>query len=100
NSSTRSAARAHHDSRRQKAKRVVRRAAPYRRDAHFMNMLMRADMDLPDRTIPPRTLCSRRYRDAVQEHDLAFNILAGIVGVCSRSEINHGSCKPPDRAGT
>ena len=57
-----------------------RRAAPHRRDAHLVQVLVRADVHLPDRA---RLGCPRAGRgagDAVDHHDLAAHIAAGEIG--------------------
>jgi len=63
-------------------------AAPDRRDAHLVKMLMRADMELADRAGGLGVRGCGWARDAIDEHDLAAAIQLGEIGHRSLPDID------------
>ena len=82
--------RAHHG-RRQVGLRLARRAAPYRRYAHLVQMLVRADLHLTHGTGVRGVRRLARTGDALHQHDRAAQVAPGEIGCVAIADIDQPS---------
>ena len=71
--------------------RLARRTAPHRRDAHLVQMLVRADLHLAHRAGMRRARGLAGAGDAFRQHDRAAQVASGEVGCVAVADIDQPS---------
>ena len=93
-------AQADNNSRRQVRHRCAGGIAPNRRDAHLMQMLVRADVDLADGARQRRPVRCARIGNRLQQHDLAAHVQRGEVLRPAMAAVNDRPAQAVRRRGT